>query len=283
MPGMIHTHFAKGATGAALTFTPAADSEIQNYFDVNEAYILTAQGNVSTLTLAVFGELSITQEASYANDEWKITVQNDAIVATGDPPEQHHCAIGKRVIPDMDLTSTPGGPGSDTSGLAVHVLYGDALYLDTIAGKDISYKVTGTGDDSTSFTAFAGGTISDLDPEKFYAIYGLTPILEDQAGVGIHLDSPSLQGLNPGMLYANGGVPSYWKDPAGRRLVAGIVSGRETITLYSCSHVAQTPDCLVHMREIGNIDASPRGGSRIAPTGTGGIGLVDVVKNRIFG
>jgi hypothetical protein len=259
MAGFIHTHFFKGATGAALTALPSADSEIQPYLGSMKARLLTAQANVSATTLATIAEVSISQESSYANVQFKITQQNDAQIATGEASEQPHCVLNKIVARDMDLSCTPGGPGSDTCAEAIHADYGGAPGVPE--GKSIDYLVTGTGDDSTTFTAFAGGTISDLDPQKMYGLRGLTPIIQDQAGIGIRCDCPSFNGLRPGMLFAGGGIPSYWKSPRfGTPVLAGIFSGAETLTLESASHVAQTPDCIVHLVEIGNIEAAPMGG-----------------------
>lgn len=267
MAGFIHTHWAMGATGAALTFVPAADSEIQPYFDVDMAKVLTVQGNVSALTLAVFGELTFLQEAAYANIHFAINNQNDGVVATGEPNEQAHTPVGRLAVPDMDMTATPDGPGSDTAAVAIHVAYKTPPAWP--AGKMIVVKVTGTGDDSTAWTAFAGGVIQNLDPKKVYALVGLCPRIQDQAGVGIRVTCPSLEGLKPGCMYANGGTPSFWKDEFGNKVVAGTIPGNQTITLESLSHVAQAPDCLVYLIEMGNQYVSPPQGNIVKPTGSG--------------
>jgi len=255
MAGYIHSHIFKGATGAALTALPAADAEIQPYLNAQTAKLLRMQANVSVVTLATIMELSITQEPGYANQQNKINAQNDGVVATGDPSVQASYPIGKIVARDMDLTSTPGGPGSDTSALCVDVLYGQRVPVPQ--GKFIDYLVTGTGDDSTSFTAFAGGTVNDLDPSKAYGLRGITPIIQDQAGIAQRIRCPSFDGVYPAALYANGGVPKFFMDEFGNPILAGTFTGAETITVESASHVAQTPDCILHLVEIGNIAAAP--------------------------
>ncbi len=286
--GFIHSHVAKGATGAALSFLPTPDSEVQPYNSAIRGLLLDLLGNVSIVTLATFMQLSITQEAAYADIHAKITMQNDGVVATGDPAEQIGKPVGKWVGQDMDFTMTPDGPGSDTVAQLLNVLYGQKVYWPE--GKHIYYKVTGTGDDSTAFVNFAGGVINDLDPQRFYGLAGACPIVQDQAGIAIKFTCPSFGGLLPGVLYGNGGVPYDWVDEKGEPILAGIFRGNETLTLQSASHVAQTPDCLVHLIEIGNIEAVPLGGgitaqprqqaplprqgqltSRRVPTPTGGM------------
>jgi len=268
--GCIHSHTAYGATNAALTWTPAADAEIQPYKGQAIAKALSFTANVSAVTLATRAQLSIAQEAAYAGIYSKVTQQNDGVVATGDPPSQPHTMIGKVLLRDMDMTSTPDGPGSDTSAIMVHMRYGRNIKVKSVVGKRIQRKITGTGDDAaTGFTAFAGGSLNDLNPSREYGIISMTPIIQDQAGIGVKISAPSLEGLEPGVLYAGGGVRGCWLDEDGDEILAGIVTGSETITLKSMSHSAQTPVVLLELIEIGVVEAAPTGVTPGVPGGGG--------------
>lgn len=283
--GSIHTHFARGASAAALTFNPTADSEIQPYYGAGEALMLQQNAAVSALAIAVGAKttygVQVVQEPSYifgqtvavADAPYPVTNANAAAAAvvTGIGPNYVDAFdVGKVVPRDADMVVYLDGPGTDDGDVLIHMLYGPPLYCDQLPGKRFARFLEDATDAGTdSWEELEQSPINTFDPQKLYALIGLGAVIEDQPAEAVRVTCPSFNGLVPKGLAAQGMILTKVHHPYnGRRMAFGIFSGAESLTVEVFNGgAAQKPGAILEFIELDNPYAvNQTGNVQIAPS-----------------
>lgn len=275
--GCIHSHYATGASNAALTFSPTADAEIQPYLGADSALLLESSTAISALATAAAGKTcvgtQIVQEPSYVFGQTVTAVdapipiaeQCDGLVATGiGSMYVQNAVINKQIPRDADMVVYAGGPGSDAVHHLIHALYGNAIYVDQLIGKRFFRMLEDANDCSgTAKEEFEQSPIVNLDPQRFYALLALGGVTEDAAAGIVTVEAPSFSGIAPKGLFASGYKLTRVFDPRnGRQLVFGIFSGAESVTVSFTGSATQKAGAILEIMELDNPFAIPPAGPR---------------------
>lgn len=286
LTGSIHSHFFRGASAAALTANPTADSEIQPYLGAQEARILAIKASLGAIRAAAgskgtFG-LQVVQEPSYvfgqtvavADAPYPVTEVNGDILATfAHGPYYDGVPVNKVIPRDADLVAYVDGPGSDDADLLADILYGNPIYVDELRGKFFARLLEdGTDAATDAWEELEQSPVSTLDPAKRYALIGIGGMQEDEPLEAIRVSCPSFDGMVPKGLHCIPGKINRVLDPRnGRRLAYGIFSGAESLTVEVFNGgTAQKPSAVLEFIELDNEYAlNQTGNVQIARPGTG--------------
>lgn len=278
MTGSIHSHFFRGASNAALTANPTADSEIQPYYGVQEALMLSIQSCIGGAAVAtgqkttfnvqviqepayIFGQTISAEDAPYfANG-----MNGDLGADTAWPSEAGWYPVNKIIPRDADLAAYHDGPGSDDADIVAHILYGPPLYVDQLRGKFFARLLEDATDAATdAWHEFEQSPINTFDPTKYYALVGLGLSQEDEPLEAVRVSCPSFDGLVPKALHMSPQQITRWYHPATRRqMAAGIFSGAESLTVEMWNGgTAQKPAAILEFIELDNEYALNMQGSK---------------------
>lgn len=275
--GSIHTHMFAGASAAALTAVPAADAEIQPYYNAPEALFLGQQAGIEArAAMAGIYGVQIIQEPAYifgetiavADAPYSVEDSIDAMPAEGFIGDYSRMAPVNKIVPrDADMQAYMDGPGTDNDVILAHLLYGPPLYVDQLPGKYFRRLLEDANDCAAqTWEEFEQSPVNDLDPSKLYALVGIGGIGEAAPLQGVRVTCPSFNGLAPKGL--GGNKPNWVYDPRnGRRLAFGIFSGAESLTVEQYGSAGKHA-AILEFIEINNTGAvSPVGSVNIAPGG----------------
>jgi len=288
--GYIHTHVAVGASAAAGTFAPAADSEIQPYNKREVGLLLGHHAGITALAGTASGhttyDVQIVQEPAYIFGDAvdadhaarPIVSQLDGVVATGMGNDETPFSPAGKLLPrDADMVAYANGPGSDAAVILSHVLYGTPLFADQVIGKRFYHLLEDALDCSgTAEEEFEDSPISNFDPKKLYALLGGGGLNEGtDIGHYITCSAPSFGGVKPKFLFADGHKLTRVYDPVSmRQMVFAVFSGAESLTVTFTGCATQKPGAILELVEIGNVDALSQEGNTetgvLAPDMSGG-------------